>query len=91
MKMLFAPVGIIAGLLAGVIARKGFDKIWSAVSDEEAPGPDHREVSYRQLVPALLVEGAMFRVVKGLVDHGARHGFYRLTGRWPGEERPEPA
>jgi hypothetical protein len=91
MKVLFAPVGIVAGLIAGLIARKGFDRLWSAVADEEAPNPDQREVSYRQLVPALLVEGATFRVVKGVVDHGARRGFFRLTGRWPGEERPEPA
>ena len=91
MKAIFAPIGIVAGLLAGAMARKGFDKLWSAVADEEAPNPDQRDVSYRQLVPALIVEGAMFRLVKGVVDHGTRRGFYRLTGRWPGEEGPEAA
>jgi hypothetical protein len=44
-----------------------------------------------QLLVALLVEGAIARVVRGLVDHGARHGWARLTGAWPGEERPEEA
>jgi hypothetical protein len=43
-----------------------------------------------KLGPALLVEGA-FRLVKGMVDHGTRQGFFRLTGSWPGEERPERA
>jgi hypothetical protein len=27
--------------------------------------------------------------VRGFVDHGARTGFAKLTGIWPGEERPE--
>ena len=40
-------------------------------------------------IPALLTEGALARVVRGLVDHGSRHGRARLTGAWPGEERPE--
>lgn len=29
------------------------------------------------------------RVVRGMVDHGTRHGWAQLTGEWPGEERPE--
>jgi hypothetical protein len=91
MKLIFAPIGIVSGILAGVLARKGFDKLWSAVADEEAPGPDQREVTYRRLVPALIVEGATFRLVKGLVDHGTRRTFFHLTGRWPGEEGPERA
>jgi hypothetical protein len=37
----------------------------------------------------LLVEGAIFRLVKGLTDHGARRAFAGVTGTWPGEEAPE--
>jgi hypothetical protein len=48
-KLVFAPIGIIAGLLAG----------------------------------------AIFRLTKGLVDHGVRGGFARATGRWPGDKRAE--
>jgi len=39
---------------------------------------------------ALVVEGAIFRLVRGLTDHGARHAFAGATGTWPGEERPDP-
>jgi hypothetical protein len=90
MKFAFMPVGIVAGLLAGQVARKIFDVIWSAFDDEEAPHPKYREIDWVKLIPALLIEGALFRVVRGLVDHGTRHGFAQLTGAWPGEERPEP-
>jgi hypothetical protein len=40
---------------------------------------------------ALVIEGALFRLVKGLFDHASRRGFAKATGSWPGEEAPEPA
>jgi Protein of unknown function (DUF4235) len=88
-RIIFVPLGLIAGLLAGQISKKVFDFIWSRVSDEEAPEPDHREVSWPQLLAALAVEGAIFRLAKGIVDRGTRVGYFHLTGSWPGEERPE--
>ena len=89
MRFLFAPFGIAAGLVAGFIATKLFDFVWSRITDEEAPEPDQREVSVPMLGAALALEGAIFRVVRGFVDRGSRQGFLRLTGIWPGEERPD--
>jgi Protein of unknown function (DUF4235) len=89
MKAAFTPLSIVLGLLAGQVAKKLFDFAWGAVRDEEAPRPKHREIAMLELIPALLVEGAIARVVRGLVDHGSRHGWARLTGAWPGAERPE--
>jgi hypothetical protein len=91
MKILFAPLGIVSGLLAGIAAQKLFERLWSVVDDEEPPAPDQREVSLPKLLAALVVEGAIFRLVKGLTDRGVRRGVTRLTGRWPGEERADPA
>jgi hypothetical protein len=91
MKILFAPVGVIAGLLAGIAAQKAFERLWSVIDDEEPPAPDQRQVSIPKLVAALLVEGAIFRLVKGITDHGVRGGVTRLTGRWPGEDAARSA
>jgi hypothetical protein len=91
MKVAFLPVSIIGGILAGLIGRKIFDVIWGKVDEEEPPKPDHREVSLAKLAIALIIEGAIFRLIKGLFDHGARRGFARMTGEWPGEEHPEEA
>jgi hypothetical protein len=88
-KFLFMPVSILVGVLAGQLSKKLFDFAWTAVKDEEAPRPKHRELPYVELVVALLIEGAIARLVRGFVDHGTRHGWARLTGEWPGEERPE--
>lgn len=86
MKILFAPIGILAGLAAGFAAQKGFERIWAAIDEEEPPEVDNREVSYPKLVAALLLEGAIFRLVKGMVDRGARVSFASTTGIWPGDE-----
>ncbi|HEX4717253.1 MAG TPA: DUF4235 domain-containing protein [Thermoleophilaceae bacterium] len=91
MKLAFVPVSLVAGLLAGLLSKKLFDFIWSRFDEEEAPHPKHREIDFPKLVAALVVEGAVFRLVKGLVDHGARRSFERATGEWPGEEAPESA
>ena len=91
MKFLFLPFSIVAGLVAGQLSKKLFDGIWRLFDDQEAPEAEHREISLVKLVLALVIEGAIFRAVRGLVDHGARRGFQRATGTWPGEEAPDPA
>jgi hypothetical protein len=90
MKLAFTPFSIALGLLAGIIGRKIFEQIWGLIDEEEPPLPKHREFEWPKLIAALLIEGAIFRLVKGLTDHGARRSFARLTGSWPGEEAPEP-
>jgi hypothetical protein len=89
MGLVFRPVGILVGLLAGVVGTKIFELVWKLIDDEDAPDPKYREIALGKLVLALLLEGAIFRVLRGLADHGARHGFARLTGEWPGQERPD--
>ncbi len=76
-------------MLAGLVAKKIFERLWGLIDDEEPPSPEHRELSWPKLIAALLIEGAIFRLVKGLAHHGARRAFARSTGTWPGEERPE--
>lgn len=90
MKFVYLPIGIVTSLLAGQVSKKIFDVIWGQIEDQEAPRPKHREIDLPKLVLALLIEGALFRLVRGVVDHHARRGFAALTGTWPGEERPEP-
>lgn len=91
MKVIFAPLGIVAGLAAGFAAQKGFERLWAALDDEDPPEVEDRWVSYPKLVVALALEGAIFRLVKGMVDRGARLGFASMTGAWPGEEDNAPS
>jgi hypothetical protein len=90
-KLLFMPFRLGAGVLAGMLGKKAFDLIWSRIDDREPPQPENRRVSLGKLALALGLEGALFRLVKGLVDHGSRRGFASLTGAWPGDEDPKSA
>lgn len=90
MKLVFAPLSIIGGLIVGSLASKAFEAIWGVFDDEEPPDAKHRDVSLGKLVAALVVQGAISRLFRGLFDHTARRGFARATGTWPGEEAPQP-
>ena len=89
-KLLFIPISVIAGLIAGFISRKVFDQIWGVVDSEEPPDSKHRDIEWGRLLLAGAIQGAIFRMVKEATDHGSRRAFYRTTGAWPGEERPDP-
>jgi Protein of unknown function (DUF4235) len=88
-KLFFLPVSISTGLVAGMIGKKVFGLIWGLIDDEEPPKAEHRNVNPVKLVLALVIDGAVFALIRGLVDHGSRHAFTRVTGSWPGEEEPE--
>ena len=90
MKLLFIPVSIVGGLVAGSISKKIFNQIWEMFDDEEPPDSKHRDIDWTKLVIAAAVQGAIFRMMKEATDHYSRRAFYRTTGKWPGEERPEP-
>jgi hypothetical protein len=90
MKLAFTPLSIVLGLVAGLIGKKIFEQAWGLIDDEEPPDAKHREINFTKLIFALIFEGAIFRLVKGLTDHGARRAFAGVTGAWPGEEAPEP-
>jgi hypothetical protein len=91
MKVVFTPFSIVLGLVAGIVGRKIFEQVWGLIDQDEPPHPKHRETGgVAKLLGALLLEGAIFRLVRGLADRGARHSVAKLTGSWPGDERPEP-
>jgi hypothetical protein len=90
MSLVFRPIGILLGIVAGMGARKIFDALWGRVSSEEAPNPEHRDLHWGRFIAAMLVEGAIFRLIRGFVDHHSRRAFAGLTGTWPGQEEPEP-
>ena len=86
MNLLFRPVGLIAGLVAGLLAKKIFDASWQMIDGDQPPEADERDISIVKLVLSLALEGAIFALVRGLVDHGARKAFASYTGAWPGAD-----
>lgn len=88
-KAVFLPVSVGGGLLAGLIAKKLFSVIWGLLDDQDPPKPEHRNIHIGKLLLALTLQGATFSVIKGIVNHGSRRAYARLTGSWPGDEQPE--
>ncbi|HEV2981129.1 MAG TPA: DUF4235 domain-containing protein [Solirubrobacteraceae bacterium] len=88
-KILFAPVGAVAGKLAGLVGKRVFTRVWSLVDGEQPPDPKRRDITWSKLLVGLLLQGAIFRAARGLFDRAARQSFSKLTGTWPGEQRPD--
>jgi uncharacterized protein DUF4235 len=87
-KILFIPLSVLSGLVAGFVGRRAFARVWGLLGKEEPPGPGQRDTSWPKLIAALALQGAIFAAVRGLFDYAARRVFARLTGTWPGEQRP---
>jgi len=90
-RVLFAPLSIIGGILAGLVGSKIFEFIWGRFDDAEPPEPKTRDTSWLKLGIALALQGAIFRLVRGAFDHGARRAFFKGTRTWPGEAEPDKA
>jgi hypothetical protein len=88
-KLMFLPLRIGAGVLAGIAGKSLFRALWGLIDDHEAPKAEYRRVRVPMLALALVIEGALFRGLRGLADHGSRRVFARVTGSWPGEQAPE--
>lgn len=90
MKFLFIPFSIAASLVGGLLGRQIFVKLWGVVDREEPPDGSIKETTWRKLVVAAALQGAIFAAARVVTDRGARKAFFNLTGSWPGQERPDP-
>ncbi len=88
-KLAFLPFSLAASLIAGLIGKKLFAVLWRVIDDQAAPKPEHRDVPIAKLLLALAIEGVIFSMIRGIVNHGTRHAYARLTGSWPGDEQPD--
>ncbi|HET6391656.1 MAG TPA: DUF4235 domain-containing protein [Blastococcus sp.] len=87
-KILYRPVGIVSSILGGLIANLVFKKVWQRAAPPQAPDdPPNALDSGTDLKTILLaagLQGAIFAVVKVLVDRGGARAFQRWSGDWPG-------
>jgi hypothetical protein len=71
---------VAGGVLAGAL----FKQIWKLVAGEEdAPKATEQDRTWREVLLAAALQGAIFGVVKAVVDRGGAKGVRRLTGTWP--------
>jgi hypothetical protein len=85
-KILYKPLGLVFSILGGMVASAVFKQVWKRVSDEDdAPDALQSEYGWREILLAAGLQGAIFGLVKTVVNRAGAHGFRRLTGIWPGD------
>jgi hypothetical protein len=85
-KLLYRPVGLVSGVVGGIIAGAIFKQVWKRIGHkDDPPGALESEYGWRDVLIAAALQGAIFAVVKAVIDRGGAKGFQRATGEWPGD------
>ncbi|MFF3322417.1 DUF4235 domain-containing protein [Streptomyces sp. NPDC002889] len=84
-KIAYKPVGFVLGALSGALAGALFGQVWKRIGhDDEAPDATDEDRTWREILIAASLQGAIFAAVKAAVDRGGATVTKRLTGTWPG-------
>jgi hypothetical protein len=85
-KLAYKPVGLVGNIVAGAVAGALISKIWGLLSrsdDDNLPAPRDRAHSWREVLLAAGIQGAVGSVVRAAVDRGGARQFERWTGDYP--------
>jgi hypothetical protein len=83
-KLLFKPVSLAAGIAGGVVAGAIFKQVWKRISDDDdTPNATDEERSWGEILAAAAIQGAIFALVKAVIDRGSAEGVKKLSGTWP--------
>jgi predicted metal-dependent enzyme (double-stranded beta helix superfamily) len=84
-KIAYKPVGLLLGIGAGAIAGFVFKEVWKLASgDDDAPSATDEDRGWGEILAAAALQGAIFAVVKAVVDRSGANGVRKITGEWPG-------
>ncbi|GAA4883353.1 DUF4235 domain-containing protein [Kitasatospora terrestris] len=85
LRILYKPFGLLAGALGGVVAGAVFKRLWAVLGHEdEAPEATDQDRTWREVLLAAALQGAVFALVRAVIDRGGAAGVRRVTGTWPG-------
>ncbi|HZC99682.1 MAG TPA: DUF4235 domain-containing protein [Actinomycetes bacterium] len=83
-KLLYRPLGLGFSVAGGLLAGMLFKQVWKLLAGEEdAPKATDEDRRWREILVAAALQGAVFAVVKAVVDRSGAKGVRRLTGTWP--------
>jgi hypothetical protein len=84
--LFYKPWSILFGIAGGLVASRLFAALWSLVNDEPPPKPTQRDTTWKAVIPAAALEGAIYAGVKAAAQRGSATSFEHTTGVWPGKE-----
>jgi Protein of unknown function (DUF4235) len=86
-KLLYKSVSLLVSVLGGMLAAAMFNKAWKlAAGEEEVPKATDADRGWPEVLTAAALQGALFAVVRAVVDRATAVGAKKLTGTWPGDE-----
>jgi hypothetical protein len=83
-KLLYKPVGLLAGAAAGLVASLVVKQVWRlAAGEDDTPDALDEQRGWGEILAAAALQGAVFAAVRAAADRGSAQGVRRLTGHWP--------
>jgi hypothetical protein len=85
-NILYKPVGLAGGVVAGILATSLVNKIWALVSGDPSgpPAARTRGERWQKVVAGAAMQGAVFAAVKTAIDRAGARQFERWSGEYPG-------
>ncbi|MET9956790.1 DUF4235 domain-containing protein [Streptomyces sp. NPDC006339] len=84
-KVAYKPIGLALGTLSGLAAGTLFKQAWKVLGHSgDAPNATDEERTWKEVLVAAALQGAIFAAVKAAVDRAGATATRRLTGTWPG-------
>jgi hypothetical protein len=74
-------------MAGGLIASAIFKQLWKRVSPGDKPDPPkplETEYPLKEILLAAAIQGAIYSVIKTIIDRQGARMFERATGEWPG-------
>jgi hypothetical protein len=91
LKLLYKPLGMMMSVLGGLVATAVFKRLWKLMSHQDpAPTATQEGRTWREVLAAAVLRGAIFGLVTAAIDRGGAVGFKHATGAWPGDKAPTP-
>ncbi|TXS35471.1 DUF4235 domain-containing protein [Streptomyces sp. t39] len=84
-KVAYKPIGMALGAAGGALAGALFKQVWKKLGhDDDAPDATDPDRTWREILIAATLQGAVFAAVKATVDRAGATAVHRATGVWPG-------
>jgi hypothetical protein len=88
MKLLYKPLGIMAGFISSRVGRSVFQSLWMRIDEEPPPRPGTGEGTLGKVVAAQALQAGVMAATAATVNRLFARLFHHLVGAWP-EKPPE--
>lgn len=84
-RLAYKPAAMVLGAVAAALVGAAFDRTWRRASaGGSVPRATDEDRGLGEILTAAALQGAVFAVVRSMVDRASATGVRRVTGRWPG-------